>query len=678
MTIQFGREICGQLEAAASREWLVTNGIGGYACGTVSGQLTRAYHGLLVAALNPPVERSLLLTKLDETATYRGQQYPLYSNQWKADRWDDSIVSPHGYCHIEHFELEGTIPVWTFAIGDARLQKRVGMVRGENTSYVRYELTRGSGLDLSIKIIVNHRDHHGGSHPGDWRVTAAGNGICVQVSEDVPYYVFPSAGYPNKPQINPQWLRNVGLAAEHYRGTGDRDDHLQAAVLEVHLEPHQGLTLLATTEAAYGERPIDETALLRDRQRQDEALVARWRDDIVEQPSPPDWLAPLVLAADAFIVDRATHGVAGKIPGKTIIAGYPWFGDWGRDTMISLPGLTSAVGRPELARPILQTFGQHLSQGMLPNLFPDSGQAPEYNTVDAVLWYFEAVRSYYDKTQDRDLLSELFPALVDAIQWHQRGTRYGIGVDPEDGLLRAGEPGVQLTWMDAKVDDWVVTPRMGKPIEVNALWYNALRVMAYFARLLGQPDREFLQLAQHCRLGFGKFWSVEQGYCFDVIDTPYGDDASLRPNQIFAVALPYGSHLPGEALLPPEQQQAVVDTLSATLLTSYGLRSLAPHHPDYVGTYGGDRLQRDGAYHQGTVWGWLMGPFVQAHWHVYRDRAEALSFLTPCADHLRNAGLGTVSEIFDGDAPHRPRGCFAQAWSVAEILRVWQMISGAI
>ncbi|MGB3612337.1 MAG: amylo-alpha-1,6-glucosidase [Elainellaceae cyanobacterium] len=680
MTIRFGRATCGQLDAAASREWLVTNGIGGYACGTVAGHLTRAYHGLLIAALDPPVGRSLLLAKLDETVTYRGKDYPLYTNQWGANRWQESTIVPHGYRHIEHFELEGTVPVWTFAMGDARLQKRVCMVQGENTTGVRYSLTRGAGLDLTLKIIVNHRDHHGGSHPGDWRVTAVENGIRVQVSDDSPFYVLASQDNPHivpqiDLQVDPQWLCNFGLAVEHYRGTGDRDAHLQAAVLNVHLEPQQSLTIVASTEAAYLERPLDSAVLLSDRQKQDEALVACWHHSISENVTPPDWLAPLILAADTFIVDRPTRDPSGKIPGKTVIAGYPWFGDWGRDTMISLPGLTLAAGRPELARPILRTFGQHLSQGMLPNLFPDSGQAPEYNTVDAVLWYFEAVRSYYDATQDRDLLNELFPALAGAILWHQRGTRYGIRVDPEDGLLYAGEPGVQLTWMDAKVNDWVVTPRTGKPIEVNALWYNALRVMAYFAHLLGQPDRDYRQMARRCRQGFQLFWSAEKDYCFDVIDTPSGTDAALRPNQIFAVALPYESHLPGEALLAPEQQKAIVDAVSANLLTSYGLRSLAPSHPDYVGTYGGDRLRRDGAYHQGTVWGWLMGPFVQAHWNVYRDAEQALSFLEPCADHLSDAGLGSVSEIFDGDAPHTPRGCFAQAWSVAEILRVRRMLS---
>ncbi len=678
MTIQFGREICGTLEAAAAREWLVTNGIGGYACGTVAGHLTRAYHGLLVAALNPPLGRSLLVTKLDETATYGGKAYPLFTNAWapgKGDPWG-SLVEPQGYRHIEHFELEGTVPVWTFALGGAQLQKRVWMVRGENTTCVRYTLTRGARLDLALKVIVNHRDHHGGSSPGDWPVSALGCGIQVEAPNKAPFYVLSNRG---QPQIDPQWLHHFGLAVEHYRGTGDRDAHLQAATVNVSLRLGQDLTLVATTEGDRGQTPTDGAALLDDRRQQDEALVTRWQ---ASQQSSPVWLQPLVLAADSFVVDRPSSGgpdnPSGKPPGKTVIAGYPWFGDWGRDTMISLPGLTMAAGKPELARPILQTFGQHLSQGMLPNLFPDSGQDPEYNTVDAILWYFEAIRSYCAATQDTALMAELFPALAEVVDWHQRGTRYGIQVDPGDGLLYAGETGVQLTWMDAKVDDWVVTPRIGKPVEVNALWYNALRVMIELARRLGKPAQDYERLAERCRQGFQRFWSEASGYCFDVLDAPGGSNSTLRPNQIFAVALPYGDGLPGDRLLTPDRQKAVVDVVAAHLLTSYGLRSLSTTHPGYAGTYGGDRYRRDGAYHQGTVWGWLMGPFVQAHFKVYRDAERALSYLEPFADHLADAGLGTVSEIFDGDAPHAPRGCFAQAWSVAEILRVWRAISEGI
>jgi predicted glycogen debranching enzyme len=313
---------------------------------------------------------------------------------------------------------------------------------------------------------------------------------------------------------------------------------------------------------------------------------------------------------------------------------------------------------------------------MLPNRFPDLGEQPEYNTVDATLWYFEGIRAYYLATQDEDLLRELFPVLADIINWHCRGTRYNIHLDPADGLLYAGEAGVQLTWMDAKVGDWVVTPRIGKPIEVNALWYNALRTMAKFARQVSKPHQEYEAMADRARARFSRFWNSETGYCFDVLDSPNGDDASLRPNQIFAVSLP-------ESPLSSTQRIGVVEACSQMLLTSYGLRSLSPDHPQYQGRYGGNQLQRDGAYHQGTVWGWLLGCFVLAHLRVYGDpqsrsdlrlaRAKAREFLQPMANHLSAHGLGSFSEIFDGDAPMTPRGCIAQAWTVAEVLRAWLM-----
>jgi predicted glycogen debranching enzyme len=368
-----------------------------------------------------------------------------------------------------------------------------------------------------------------------------------------------------------------------------------------------------------------------------------------------------VLAADQFIVSRSSPD---EPSGKTIIAGYPWFSDWGRDTMISLPGLTLATGRPEIARSILRTFARHVDQGMIPNRFPDQGEVPEYNTVDATLWYFEAVRAYYGITEDNDLIQELFPVLADIIDWHCRGTRYNIHLDPADGLLYAGEPGVQLTWMDAKVGDWVVTPRIGKPVEVNALWYNALRTMAKLARRVGKPHQEYEAIADRAQARFARFWSPKLGYCYDVLDGPNGDDASLRPNQIFAVSLP-------ESPLNAAQQRGVVDVCARSLLTSHGLRSLAPDDPQYQGRYGGNQTQRDGAYHQGTVWGWLIGSFVLAHLRVYNNPAKAREFLEPMENHLYTHGVGSLSEIFDGDAPMTPNGCIAQAWTVAELLRAW-------
>jgi predicted glycogen debranching enzyme len=375
----------------------------------------------------------------------------------------------------------------------------------------------------------------------------------------------------------------------------------------------------------------------------------------------PQAIEQLVLAADQFVVRRS---LPGDVEGRSIIAGYPWFGDWGRDTMISLPGLTLVTGRPEVGARILRTFAHYVDQGMLPNRFPDEGQVPEYNTVDATLWYFEAIRAYLAATGDEALVNDLYPVLCGIVEWHRRGTRYGIRLDPEDGLLYAGQEGVQLTWMDAKVDGWVVTPRRGKPVEINALWYNALRIMAGFARCLGRQSLLYEELADRAAEGFGRFWNAGRGYCYDVIDGPDGNDPALRPNQLLAVSL---EHSP----LAAAQQRAVVDACTRQLLTSHGLRSLAPDDAAYIGHYGGDRRQRDGAYHQGTVWGWLIGPFVQAHLRVYGDREQARSFLRPLLQQLSGHGVGSLSEIFDGDAPFWPRGCVGQAWTVAEVLYAW-------
>ena len=373
----------------------------------------------------------------------------------------------------------------------------------------------------------------------------------------------------------------------------------------------------------------------------------------------------LVLAADQFIVRRP---VDGDPDGRSILAGYHWFGDWGRDTMISLPGLTLTTGRYDVAAKILRTFAKHVDQGMLPNRFPDYGEMPEYNTVDATLWYFIAINAYVDATDDEALLRELFPVLREIIDWHKRGTRYSIHMDPDDSLLYAGEDGVQLTWMDAKVGDWVVTPRTGKAVEINALWYNALRIMADFARLLGESPDEYIGLADQVQVSFSRFWGSDVGYCYDVIDTPDGTfDAQLRPNQLFAVSLP---HSPLDAA----QQRAVVDVCARRLVTSLGLRSLAPDSAAYRGRFQGNPHERDGAYHQGTVWAWLIGPFVEAHLRVYNDPAQAQQFLVPFIHHLADYGVGSISEVAEGDDPHQPRACIAQAWSVAEVLRVWALL----
>ncbi len=658
LTVDFGRDICSDLHAAEEREWLVTNGIGGFASGTVAGLVTRRYHGLLVAALKPPLGRTLLVSKLDEVAEYDGQAYPLATN-----RWAGGALDPQGYRHIERFHLEGTAPVWTFACADALLEKRVWMQQGANTTYVQYKLVRSSQpLDLTVKALVNYRDYHSSTHAGDWRMSiqAVEHGLRVDAFDGAaPFYLL-SVGAGAEAAHD--WYRNFDLAVARYRGLDDHEDHLHAGTFHARLQPGDSVTIVASTEPTpvLDGRAAGEAQLARESSLMDPWSKANPRTSL----EVPAWIRQLVLAADQFIVSRP---LPDDPEAHSVIAGYHWFGDWGRDTMIALPGLTLTTGRPEVARCILRTFARFVDGGMLPNRFPDAGETPEYNTVDATLWYFEAVRQYFAVTGDQTVLRDLFPVLAEIVDRHVLGTRYNIHVDDADGLLFAGEPGVQLTWMDAKVGDWVVTPRIGKPVEVNALWYNALVTMSQFARVLAKPAGEYESRATQARAGFQRFWNESVGWCFDVVDGPEGNDPSLRPNQLFAVSLP-------ESPLGPERQRAVVDVCARQLLTSHGLRSLAPSHLRYQGHYGGGPRERDAAYHQGTVWGWLLGPFVLAHLRVYNDPARAASFLEPMASHLNVHGLGTASEIFDGDAPFTPRGCIAQAWTVAEVLRAWNVI----
>ena len=660
------------LALSESKEWLITNGIGGYGAGTVSGLQTRRYHGLLIAALNPPLGRTLLLAKLNETLVYDGQKHELY-----CDRWADGSVSPEGYKYLNNFFLVGTTPVWEYEFGDALLEKRVWMEQGENTTYIRYTLKRGDfPLDLSLQALVNYRDHHGDTHATDWemQIDSIAGGIEVRAYPDNDNSLYLFSNKESEPQLNWQashlWCHNYSLAQEKYRGLIYCEDRLLAATGEVTLCEEDSITIVASTEpkpnlnseSAWKKQYKYEQDLLNKPQRLE--LGKSDRSSI-----PPQWISQLVLAANQFIVDRPTKT---SRDGKTIIAGYPWFNDWGRDTMISLPGLTLAIGRPSVARFILRTYAEYISEGMLPNVFGDDNDKPDYNTVDATLWYFEAIFAYYQDTLDKSLVKELFPILADIIINYSKGTRYNIHQD-SDGLLYAGEAGQQLTWMDAKVDDWVVTPRTGKAVEINALWYNALIVMEQLAIEIDRPQLEYTQLAGVVRQGFQKFWNGNAGYCYDVIDTPKGNDHTLRPNQIFAVSLPSVKHVP--SLLTLQQQKSVIEIVTDELLTPCGLRTLASNHPNYKPTYGGDRRSRDGAYHQGTVWAWLIGHFIQAHLKVYQQPEVARQFLEPFADLLETGCVGKIGEIFDAESPHAPRGCISQAWSVAEVLRSWQLMN---
>ena len=667
--VRFGREICGNLADAEAREWLVTNGIGGFASGTISGGMTRRYHGLLIAALQPPLSRNQLVAGLDAIVRYADSTYALATH-----RWASGAVDPQGFLYLESFHLEGAIPVWTYALADALLEKRVWMAQGENTTFIQYTLVRANGFfEMDLKALVNYRDFHSSTHAGDWhmKIAAIERGVMILPFDGATPFYLKSA--QASCESHHEWYRDCFLPMERERGLDDHEDHLFAALFRAQLNVGASVTIIATTEATSS---LDGEASRLERANHESALLNAWQTQSKNPSAAPGWLKQLVLAADQFVVQRS---LPEEPDGRSIIAGYHWFGDWGRDTMIALPGLTLVTGRFDVARQILLAFAHFVDGGMLHNNFPDAGSKPEYNTVDAALWYFEAVRQYLAGTQDAATLQKLFPVLTAIIEAHIAGTRYNIHADSSDGLLYAGGPGVQLTWMDAKVGDWVVTPRTGKAVEINALWINALETIAQFAHQLDKPADNYEQLSAKAKSSFQKFWNAERNCCFDVIDVPdpgagpgknRGKDARLRPNQILAVSLQVSP-------LRRDQQKSVVDICAQQLLTSHGLRSLAPTEPGYQGHYGGDQPRRDAAYHQGTVWGWLLGPFALAHHRVYADRVAALRYLEPLGTNICAQGLGTLAEVFHGDPPHSPRGCIAQAWTVGEFLRAWTALLNA-
>jgi predicted glycogen debranching enzyme len=660
------RSLVGLASEALGREWLVTNGIGGFAAGTISQANTRRYHGLLVGSLKPPVDRVVMVAKADVTIGYRGRHFQLGCNEFA-----DGTIAPQGFLHIGEFRLDDHVPTWTYVCSDAVLEQRIWMADGRNTTYMSFKLCAASApVEFELNPLCTYRDYH--SHTqGGWSmdVQAEPRGCAVTAFAGArPYRLLLDRG---EFVASPGWYWRFRHRAEAERGLDETEDLLRPGTFRARLAPGESLSFIVTAETA--EPDAAPLAAERDSQRRLSLLQAAPKD-------APAWIRQLTLAADQFIVGRAksTAGGTTSLTGKTVIAGYPWFSDWGRDTMIALPGLAIATGRHADAASILRTFAQHTSQGMLPNRFPDGGEPPEYNTVDAGLWYFHAVATYIEATNDQTFLRDVYPTLKDIIDWHQRGTRYSIHVDPADGLLHAGEVGVQLTWMDAKIGTWVVTPRVGKPVEINALWHFALARMADWAHAL--QDRSgaaaYLEAAKRVAATFADtFWFEDGGYLYDVVDGPDDPtnaggrhvDTSLRPNQIFAVSL-------GSNLLDPDRARAVVDTCSRELLTPVGLRSLSPSDSRYAGLYSGGPASRDAIYHQGTVWSWLLGPFALAHYRVYGNSQHANALLEGIAGHLDDACLGTISEILDGDAPHQPRGCFAQAWGVSETLRAWHLL----
>ncbi|HEY6002131.1 MAG TPA: amylo-alpha-1,6-glucosidase [Anaeromyxobacter sp.] len=637
--IVVGREACQDYARSSRLEWLETNGLGGFAMGTVSGAPTRRYHGLLVAALRPPVERHLLVAGLHEAIVSGGEEHPLFVTQYPG------ALHPQGWRSIAEFRLD-PFPTWTFEAGGVRLEKRLLLVHGEDTALVRY---RASGAcRLRIGVFVAFRDHHALTHrnPGlDGAAREDGSSIRLRPYAGLPELRIHHGGA--RVERGGDWYLNVEYQRELERGLDFREDLWRACTLEVDL-PTGGETFLAAT---LGDRRVDAG---------EAAALERAERERRRTPYADPLTARLSIAADQFLASRSDGST-------TVIAGYPWFTDWGRDTMISVPGLLVARGRLEEARDVVRGFLRHLDRGLVPNRFPDVGSAPEYDTVDATLWLFQAVHAIERASPDVGFLAEVHPALREILSWHVRGTHHGIRVDPADGLLVAGDAGTQLTWMDARVGERVVTPRHGKPVEVNALWYNALRLAERWAGALGHREEAAAHaaMAERAAAAFdAAFWDAERGHLADVI-RPDGVDRRLRPNQLLAASLPF-------PLLDPVRRRAVVSAAERALLTPLGLRTLAPGEPGYEPRYRGGPGERDGAYHQGVVWPWLVGPFVRARLAAFGRTRENLdrcrAIVSSFASHLEDACLGQVSEILEAEEPYLPGGAPAQAWSVAALL----------
>ncbi|HEX6881673.1 MAG TPA: amylo-alpha-1,6-glucosidase [Terriglobales bacterium] len=639
--------MCKNLDEATSREWLETNGIGGFASATVSGIHTRRYHGLLVAATKPPVGRMLMVSKFEETLVVGEERFELSANEYSG------AIHPRGFEYLAAFRLDPW-PVYVYEAAGVKVEKSIFMAHDRNTTVVSYNVVnapKNVEVRLELRPLIAGRDYHSTTHE---------NGSISRCYELFPNLVsmVPYDGLPRlyfahnatSVEESGNWYRNFIYRVEQERGLDYLEDLFNPFVLNFSLKKSSSANVILSTSPV----KVSEYDSLRREEgmRRSSIAAASMVDD--------DFVRQLTVATDQFIAKRDE--------GFTLMAGYPWFTDWGRDTMIALPGLTLYNGRADVAKGILRTFAQYVDQGMLPNRFPDLGEQPEFNTVDATLWYFEAARAYAAATDDYDFVRrELYSVLQSIIDWHIKGTRYGIQM-LDNGMLSAGEPGVQLTWMDAKIDNWVVTPRSGKPVEIQALWYNALRIMEDFATRFGdQPNtKRYRTIATVLQWTFNRvFWNEKGGYLYDCINGG-PPDASIRPNQIIAISLPH-------SMLTRERTESVIKVVERELLTPFGLRTLSPMDPKYSGHYGGDSFQRDSVYHQGTIWPWLLGPYITAYMKGNGDSADSrghiLSLLEPLKQHLSEAGLGQISEVLDGDAPHKPGGCFAQAWSVGEILR---------
>jgi predicted glycogen debranching enzyme len=667
-TIEHPRDVTGPA-GRRRREWLVTNGLGGFAAGTVAGVVTRRYHGLLVAALSVPLGRTIMLNHLLERIRLPGGDV-----RWLGD--EDEVAGPNAMDRTEHlvaFRLENGLPVWTYHVGPAVIEKRVVMPYGQNTVHVSYRLLDAHHpVRLTLRPSVHFRSYEApvdAASTLEYRVVADGAKYEV-CAEGLPALRLMLHGRKAGLMLEEKGASEVPYEIEASRGYESVGSLWSPGYFRADLTTDDPVTLVASTE------PWDLMAAISPEQAQSAEQQRRRRLLAMAGNPRNQFEAELVLAADQFIITPAGRGeeaARARAAGddvRTVIAGYHWFTDWGRDTMISLEGLALCTGRYREAGYILRTFGQYVRDGLIPNMFPDGSREGLYHTADATLWFFHAVDRYLRATGDLETARVLYPTFIEIIKRHLAGTRFGIGVDPADGLLRQGAEGYQLTWMDAKVDDWVVTPRRGKAVEINALWYNALRLLDAWSRELdADPGIDVAGHADRARESFQeRFWFADGGYLFDVVDGEQGDDPACRPNQVFAISLDY-------PVLDESRWQPVLEVVRERLLTPVGLRSLAPGHPDYKPQYYGDLRARDAAYHQGTVWGWLIGPFVDAWLKVHPDDAHGADRLLSGFDaHLNEGCVGSISEIFDAEAPYTARGCVAQAWSVAEVLRSLQNV----
>jgi predicted glycogen debranching enzyme len=651
------------IEREPTQEWLVANGLGGYASGTLHGIPTRRYHGLLIASLPNPAGRVMMLNSLPVQLRLRdGKRLDV--------GWVPPVFASGHRIELVGFQLELGLPVWTFKGHGITFEKRVIVSYGTNTVMVSYRLLDGGPVRIEMRPGVQFRGHDepvSTKVPEAYPLTCYGNRIEIVAPQSLPSLRLHLAGQKTSFVLEPEQVPDLVYSTEASRGYESRGELFSPGRFRAELEPGNQVAMFASTESwdTLLTMTCDETAAA-ERERRRRLL------DAAVEPARVGPAAELVLAADEFVIKpagRREDHVRARAAGDeawTVIAGYHWFTDWGRDTMISLEGLTLLTGRIQEAGSILRMFAHHIRDGLVPNMFPEGANEGLYHTADATLWFFHALDRYLRASGDRRTLIKLLPILRDVVDHHLHGTRFGIKVDPDDGLVHQGAAGYQLTWMDAKAGDWVVTPRRGKAVEINALWYNALRLMSDWLSRTGDPDgaKQLQEQADRTQASFNRrFWNEGTGHLFDVIDGEHGDDPACRPNQLFAISLP-------NAVLERSRWQPVLDVVERDLVTPLGLRSLSAHHPDFKPTYRGDLLARDAAYHQGTVWSWLIGPYIDARMRVRPDDIRgARAKLDGLVAHLSEACIGNISEVFDAGEPYTPGGCIAQAWGVAELLR---------